>query len=301
MTLRARRDGLVDALVQDDLRREARSPEPVSDPKENAQTNNSDQARLIGDLSHEMKTPLNAIIGFVDAMRSETYGPLGHAKYKEYADDIYASGLHLSSVISAAQDFAKVEADRYVIKREMASPADIVRDCAAIVRESAERAGLTLKVDIASGVPEAMVDARAIRQILINLLSNAVKFTKEGEIAISVEEKCGALDFTVSDTGVGMNDVVLAKLGGRYTDTHRDGVRGADGTGLGLSLCFKLARLHGGALKLNSAPGEGTTARLTVPLKENSVRDADFNQSTDIQSQLDRVNAFRRDRAVNAA
>ena len=261
----------------------------------------------IGDLAHEFKTPLNAIIGFADAMRSETYGPLGSdilgaRKYAEYVNHIHASGVHLSSLVSAAQDYAKTRAGHYELALAPTNPAALVEDCVAMIHGQVEAAGLALRVNMDDALPEAMLDTRAIKQILVNLLSNAVKFTDAGEISVSARAKDGELEFVVKDTGVGMNQVVLAKLGGRYSDTHRKGVRGAGGSGLGLSLAFELARLHGGRLAFESAPGVGTTARLTVPVAEKAAG-VSSRRAADIKSQLDRVNAFRaeRARAANAA
>ena len=283
---------------------EEREAATAGAPTAPAQTT-SVQTEMMADLSHEMKTPLNAIMGFSDAMRAETFGELGHDKYKEYAEDIHAAGAHLIDLISALSDAAKVEAGRYTLSPTLMAPGPILMECAAMIRGEAEKAGLKLVIDIAPDLPEAMLDARAIKQILINLMSNAVKFTAEGEIVLSVHEKCGALDFVVSDTGVGMNPVMLAKLGGRYSDAQKNGVRGAKGTGLGLSLAMSLAKLHGGALKIQSAEGEGTTARLTLPVRrtlEDFTPEAGQSVSApDIQSQFDRVNAFRREREASAA
>ena len=259
-------------------------------------------ADLVADLSHEMKTPLNAIMGFADAMRSETFGPLGDKKYKEYADDIYASGGHLMDLIGSILDYAKIEANSYDLSPVLADAAPIVRDCATMIKGQAEQAGLDLNVEIAPDLPETLIDKQAVKQILINLLTNAVKFTEAGSVTLTVSEKCGALDFTVKDTGVGMSQVALAKLGGRFTDLHKKGVRGTKGAGLGLSLSFALAKLHGGVLVLDSAPGEGTTARFTLPLRR-SLEDAPMaglSRPGDIQSQLDRVARYRRERTQEA-
>jgi signal transduction histidine kinase len=269
------------------------NPTPASLPPE-----------LMANLSHEMKTPLNAIMGFADAMRTETYGPLGHEKYAEYVGDIHAAGAHLQELIASLFDYAKVETGRYGLNPVLAAPGPVARDCAAMIRGEAASAGLSLRVNIAPDLPETMLDARVVKQILINLLTNAVKFTMEGDIELTVEEKCGALDFTVRDTGIGMNAMVLAKQGGRYSDTHKDGVRGTKGSGLGLSLAFSLAKLHGGALRLQSEPGKGTSARFTLPVRRAlaSGQAAAASASVcDIQTQLDRVNAYRRDRAAHAA
>jgi len=271
-------------------------------PERAAPTSPVPASAAMADISHEMKTPLSAIMGFADAMRAETFGPLGDAKYKEYAEFIHASGAHLMALIGAILDSAKLNAGQYAVQPARCAPGDIARECAAMIRGEAARAGLKLVVKVDRDLPEAMIDKRAVKQILINLLSNAVKFTGEGEIELSVKEKCGALDFIVRDTGVGMNKTVLAKLGGRFSDTHAQGVRGADGAGLGLSLAFKLARAHGGALYIDSELGEGTTARLALPFapQDSMLANVQVAKPGDIQSQLDRVNAFRREHAARS-
>ncbi len=290
--------------AQTEAARESASTESVREAAQAEPAHAVAAEDFIGDLAHEFKTPLNAIIGFADAMRSETYGPLGAdvlgaRKYAEYVNHIHASGVHLSALVSAAQDYAKTRAGRYQIAPAPTDAAALAEECVAMIRGQTETAGLNLNIRVEEDLPDAMLDARAIKQILINLLSNAVKFTDAGEIALSVGARDGALEFAVKDTGVGMNKVVLAKLGGRYSDTHRKGVRGAGGTGLGLSLAFELTRLHGGQLAFESEPGVGTVARLTVPVDgKNKV--APPAQPADIKSQLDRVNAFRAERARTA-
>ena len=256
---------------------------------------------LLADLGHELKTPLNAIIGFADAMKVESFGPLGHEKYREYVGDIHSSGAHLADLIASILDRAKLDAGRYKLSPVLSEPGPLARECAAMLRGEAEKAGLVLRVDIAPGLPETMLDIRAVKQVLINLLSNAVKFTASGEIALRVSEAGDVLTFEVSDTGVGMSQMALARLGERFTGLHKSGVRGASGTGLGLSLAFSLAKLHGGALELSSAPGEGTTATLRLPVAKSlgDMAGAGLEISGDIQSQLDRVTQFRRERTVS--
>lgn len=256
-------------------------------------------AEVLADLGHELKTPLTAILGFADAMESEAFGPLGHEKYREYAGHIRASGGHLSDLIAAILDRAKLDSGRYQLKPVLADPGPLAKSCAEMIRGEAEKAGLALKVEIADDLPETMLDARAVRQILINLLSNAVKFTAAGEVGLRVSEKDGVLAFEVSDTGVGMSQMALARLGERFTGLHKSGVRGAPGSGLGLSLAFSLAKLHGGALEISSEPGEGAVATLSLPVRRTLAEMAGEGLCVegDIKSQLDRVAAFRRERA----
>ncbi|MBT8473576.1 MAG: HAMP domain-containing histidine kinase [Marinicaulis sp.] len=263
-------------------------------------------AQEIADLSHEMKTPLNAIMGFADAMRMEAYGPLGSDKYREYANDIHNSGAHLLQLVQTTLDRAKLAEGVDDFEPTLSPPAEVASECVSMVRGQAKAAGLNMRFIAAPDLPETMIDARIVKQILINLLTNALKFTERGEISLSVEENCGAIDYTVRDTGVGMNNVMLAKLGGRFSDTHQTGVRGNRGSGLGLSLSFELARRHGGLLKFRSTPGEGTTAQFTLPVRRsmNEISPAPRIAETadlDIQSQLDRVAGYRRQHPASAA
>jgi len=259
-------------------------------------------AEALADLGHELKTPLNAIMGFAETMKAEAFGPIGHEKYREYAGLIHSSGAHLADLIASILDRARIDAGRYRLAPVLTGPGHIARDCAEMVRGEAERAGLALRVDIAPDLDETMIDARAVKQILINLLSNAVKFTAAGEIGLSVFQSKAELVFEVCDTGVGMSQMALARLGERFTGLHKSGVRGTSGTGLGLSLAFSLARLHGGALELSSAPGEGTVARLRLPMARSVAEwnGAGIVAAADIQSQLDRVAQFRRERSTAA-
>ncbi|MEQ1931741.1 MAG: ATP-binding protein [Parvularculaceae bacterium] len=270
--------------------------------------------QALGDVSHEMRTPLNAVIGFADAMLSETYGPLGHAKYEEYAGIIRASGRHLLDLVNSALDLARLDAGRYVLKRETVDVGALIRECAALVRLDAEKAGLRIDVRIADWLPEAPLDPRALRQVLINLLSNAIKFTSDGSISLEARAESGELVLTVTDTGVGMAPAELAKLGARYASKGADGVRGAKGTGLGLTLAFALIELHGGVLRFASAPGEGMRAEARLPIVKAAaparrLRSVQCSESIGgnaqhppaVLTELERVEAYRRERARSAA
>lgn len=262
---------------------------------------------LMADLGHDLKTPLNAIMGFAEAMREETFGPLGNEKYREYAEHIHDSGAHLVDLISAVLDAAKLEAGRYELAPTLTAPGALARACAEMVRGEAEKAGLDLVITISPDLPDAMLDEIAVKRILTNLLSNAVKFTAAGGVSLSVAKRGDAIDFTVRDTGIGMGKEALAKLGSRFTEAHQNGVRGTKGAGIGLSVAMSLAELHGGAVKIISDLGEGTTARLTLPLRltleefPTPARATLDASPDDIQSQLDRVAAYRRERTAKAS
>lgn len=274
-----------------------------------AQEEAATRADLMADLGHEMKTPLNAIMGFADAMRAETFGPLGSEKYAEYAKLIHGAGAHLLDLIGSILDFSKIEAGRYALSPICVDAGVLAHECAELVRQMADEAGLDLRVSVNENVGECQLDPRALRQILLNLLTNAVKFTSDGEVALTVSSTDNVVTFVVSDTGVGMSEKELAQLGARFTAAQGDGVRGAKGTGLGLSLSYALADLMGGSLELCSAPGEGVTAEVRLPIgaadrKPTSplLRSVPAGvEEGDIKSQLDRVAEFRRERTNEAS
>lgn len=225
-------------------------------------------AAMLADLSHEMRTPLNAVIGFAETIERQTFGPIGHPNYAQYAEHIRMAGRHLLDLVNVVLDLSRVEADRYKLTRVDLDPGAVARECAGMMSQSAEAAGLGLRLEIADGLPSCRLDARALRQILINLLSNAIKFTSDGEISLSVAARDGEIVFVVKDDGVGMSAEALDKIGQRFTSAQGAGVRGQGGSGLGLSLAMSLAELHGGAIDLASAPGEGLRAEVRLPVGE---------------------------------
>jgi signal transduction histidine kinase len=228
----------------------------------------ADSAAMLADLSHEMRTPLNAVIGFAETIERETFGPIGHPNYAQYAEHIRMAGRHLLDLVNVVLDLSRVEADRYRLARVDLDPGAVARECAGMMSQAAEAAGLRLKLDIADPLPSCRLDARALRQILINLLSNAIKFTSDGEISLSVAADSGAIVFVVKDDGVGMSAEALDKIGQRFTSVAGAGVRGQGGSGLGLSLAISLAELHGGTIDLASAPGEGLRAEVRLPIAD---------------------------------
>ncbi len=302
-----RPDGRSVALIVD-RSAEKREARRLRRDIDRAEAEAAEGAAMLADLSHEMRTPLNAVIGFAETIERETFGPVGHDNYTQYAEHIRMAGRHLLDLVNVVLDLSRIEADRFALQRVAADPAAIARECAAIMRHTAETARLRLTADIDADLPECFLDPRALRQILLNLLSNAVKFTSDGEVRLMARRDGDALVFTVKDDGVGMSAEALAKIGARFTSAQGAGVRGQGGAGLGLSLAMSLAELHGGRIDLQSAPGEGLTAVVRLPVvaapERDSVR-AVLNLSRDdvlaephakAATELDRIMAARRAR-----
>jgi len=273
-------------------------------------------AAQLADLSHEMKTPLNAILGFTDAIREETFGPLGHDRYREYVNDIHCSGQHLLALINSVLDLSRGVDTQTNSKRILVSLPDLIDETVAMIRPQLETAGLRLRVEIDRDLPEFYLAPQAVRQILINLLTNAIKFTSDGEISVVATRSASGEDvtITISDTGIGMSAEQLDSIGARFTDAQADGVRGTTGHGLGLTLAQGLAAQCGGNLALSSAPGEGLTAMLQLPMvmaidasPVSSEVSANFTAGKPkvLVTQMERINQFRNrmnsDRKSNAA
>jgi cell cycle sensor histidine kinase DivJ len=261
-----RPDGRI-AVLMIDRTAETRAADALAGEIGRAKAAAREEAAMLADLSHEMKTPLNAVIGFAETIERETFGPIGHANYRQYAEHIRMAGRHLLDLVSTVLDAARVEANQYELKRVKTDPAALARECAGLMGHGAASVGLKIETAIEDGLPQCWLDPRAVRQILINLLSNAVKFTSDGAISLSVRRDGDDILFTVKDDGVGMNAETLRRIGARFSSASGDGVRGERGTGLGLSLAIALAELHGGSVALASAPGEGLEASVRLPIE----------------------------------
>jgi two-component system, cell cycle sensor histidine kinase DivJ len=226
------------------------------------------RSRFLATITHELRTPLNAIIGFSDVMRHELFGPVGNDKYREYAELIRNSGVHLVDLVSDLLDMSKIEAGKFTIERKTCELNPLVEECLAMVMGAAAEAGVELVADVPVGLT-MQADRRALKQSLINLLSNAIKFTlSEGRVTLRAREDGGAVVLSVADTGVGIPEKDLARIGKPFEQVEGDMARLHKGTGLGLSLVKSIAELHGGAMTIESALGDGTTVTLRLPQDE---------------------------------
>jgi signal transduction histidine kinase len=228
---------------------------------------NEAKSQFLANMSHELRTPLNAIVGFGDMLHQEILGPLGVARYREYAGDIRASGQRLLELVSRMLDLAEVEAGRLAIARAEVAPDAILKQAVAAIRPSAEKAGVTLSLDAAALAP-IEADADKLRQALTSILHNAVKFTpKGGEVCASAARDGHDVVIAVQDTGPGMekSDIEVVTRPFHRLRSALDGQH--QGAGLGLPFAKAIVDLHGGALKIDSEPGHGTRVEIRLPLK----------------------------------
>jgi cell cycle sensor histidine kinase DivJ len=218
-------------------------------------------------VSHELRTPLNAIIGFSELLASDICGTLPDPRQREYVALIHESGSHLLTVVNDILDMSKIEAGKLELVVEPFAVEDMVKATQRMVAQLAAERGLTLAAEIAPGLPDLAADPRACRQILINLLSNAIKFTERGgRVHITAMREGGFIAIGVADTGIGIAEADVARLGEPFVQARGGYDRRHAGTGLGLSVVKGLTALHGGAMRIESRLGVGTTVTVRLPI-----------------------------------
>ena len=224
-------------------------------------------------MAHELRTPLNAIIGFAETLRLGIAGTLSR-RQTEYANDISTSGRHLLDLVDDVLDVGRIEEGQEELSLSRFPLEQVVRDSVAICREEAVRRRILLSLACDESVGEVTADQRKLKQILLNLIWNALKFTPPGgTVAVAVRRKESGFEVTVVDTGPGVHEKDRERI---FAAFEQGGVDGPDsrpaGTGLGLPLARRLARLHGGDLTLAEAPGGGAKFVLSLPTAANSTR-----------------------------
>lgn len=239
--------------------------EKYAEEKTRAEDANQAKSKFLANMSHELRTPLNAIIGFSEIMESGMFGALGADKYHEYCRDIRHSGQFLLEVINDILDMSKIEAGRMKLDFEDIELDRILAEAMRVVSSRAEDKRLELSAEIAPSL-YFKADRRALKQIALNLLSNAVKFTPDGgRVTVRGRLVGGAITFAIQDSGIGIEKEALKKLGRPFEQVESQLTKSHQGSGLGLAIAKSLAELHGGRMRIRSAPGKGTLVVVRLP------------------------------------
>lgn len=243
--------------------------ESLKSEKERAESANKAKSEFLANMSHELRTPLNAIIGFSEMMLQATFGPLGSERYNEYMNDIHNSGTHLLTLINDILDMSKIEAGRFKLDSENADIEPIISETLRTLTPQAQEKAVSVTADIAPKL-HGDIDRRAIRQVFLNILSNAVKFTPSGgHINVLGYQQDDSLVFVIADTGVGIPEEAIAKLGQPFEQVENQFTKTHAGSGLGLAISRSLVELHGGKLEITSKEGKGTTVTVTLPVTQD--------------------------------
>jgi len=231
-----------------------------------AEQANHAKSLFLANMSHEFRTPLNAVIGFAEVLKIPIYGPLS-PQQAEYVVDIRLSGQHLLNLVNEILELSKAEAGKLDLHEEPTSVDELIEDCIRLTHIRASQVGLTLVRPEPKSDISLLIDPVKARQILMNLLTNAIKFTPaNGRITLAADTlPCGGVEIAVADTGIGMSADQTERAFEPFVQIDNQFNRQHEGTGLGLPLSRRLIELHGGSLRIESAPGVGTTARVHIP------------------------------------
>lgn len=257
--------GAVIAVTRDVTQRKAEAME-LHRAREEAERAGRAKRSFLAVMSHELRTPLSSIIGFAELLHGELLSKGREPRYVEYCRVIHQSGEHLLSLVKDLLDVSKIESGKLSIAPEPFSLAELARDVAQTMRPQTDAKRIALTVEIEPRLPHLMADHRATRQILINLVANALKFTPpDGRVMILARRAATRIEIEVRDTGAGIEREHLARLGEAFYQVESGYARHNDGAGLGLSIVRGLADLHGGSLRVESDPGQGSRFVVSLP------------------------------------
>lgn len=231
---------------------------------EQARAADAAKANFLAVMSHEFRTPLSAILGYADILTAEVHGQL-NPKQTGHLERVKASVRHLSHLVDEILSYASMEAGREKVRLEQVELVELARDVAGIMEPIAEASGLEFRVRLPEAPLDVRTDPSKVRQILINLISNAIKYTPAGHVEVELRAEDGRMMCVVSDSGPGIAREHLENVFEPFWQVDRGDGRRVTGTGLGLAVARRLARLLGGEVTVRSHLGDGSTFMLELP------------------------------------
>ena len=224
------------------------------------------KSRILANVSHDLRTPLNSVLGYADMLQEGVYGPL-NARQQAAEARILAHARHLVSLIDSLLDQALLEDNRLELSRLPFSPAAVLDEVESIMGVMAQKKGLALITEVDPALPDTLTgDSRRLRQIMVNLVENAVKFTEQGQVRVRLYPEAARWVIEVTDTGHGIPAAAQATIFDPFQQVDGSTTREKRGVGLGLSIVRQLTALMGGEIHLASQVGQGSTFAVALPL-----------------------------------
>ncbi|MGB3543796.1 ATP-binding protein [Rubrivirga sp.] len=230
------------------------------DARERAESAARLQSSILANMSHEVRTPLTAVLGFADILRTEVRPEL-----YEYADSIHTGGQRLLNTLNDILDLARLDAEQASLVPEHLDAAVVIRDAVAVLAPLAQRKRIGLHLQSAVSTLPVFMSNSALARITTNLVGNAIKFTEHGDVHISLHAEDTFFALRVQDTGVGISEDFLPDLFVAFKQESDGHGRDFEGTGLGLAITKRMVTLMGGEIRVWSEKGEGTLFEVSLP------------------------------------
>jgi signal transduction histidine kinase len=223
------------------------------------------KSQFLANMSHELRTPLNAILGYTELIIDNIYGDTPE-KMRGVLKRIERNGKHLLGLINDVLDLSKIEAGQLTLSLAEYSLKDVVQTVYTAVEPLAAAKKLRFKIEVSPELPSGHGDEHRLTQVLLNLVGNAIKFTDSGEVLIKAAAADGAFSVAVHDTGPGISTADQGKLFQEFQQADSSITRKKGGTGLGLAISKQIIEMHGGNIRVDSLPGQGSIFSFTLPI-----------------------------------
>ena len=230
------------------------------------------KSAFLATMSHEFRTPLNAIIGFSEMLCNMPEDRLKRDRMLDYAQCIHSSGTHMLGLVNDVLDISTIEAGKLELNKEKMDLSTVVERCMAELKGSAEAKRIAVTCDLEAALPLLYADEKKVRQILTNLLSNSLKFTQpDGAVSISARASGNAVSVTVTDNGIGIPPDKLTQVTQPFVKAMSNPMKAEDGTGLGLSIVKSLVEAHGGTLSIENRATGGARIEFELPRDQRMI------------------------------
>ncbi len=253
--------------VMRDITHWKKAEEELLSAKAVAERASEQKTEFLAKVSHEVRTPLNAIIGFSDMMIEERFGKIDNDRYRGYLRDIQKSGSHVLDLINDLLDISKIEAGKMELAFDACDLNTVVSETVAMTQPDANKERVIIRTSLSTVVPKVVADLRSLKQIILNLVSNSIKYTKSGGqvIVSTVYDESGEVVLRVRDTGIGMSEDELETALRPFEQISTSSSVNKQGTGLGLPLTKAMVEANRASFHIESKPDDGTLVEVHFP------------------------------------